>query len=261
VRSDALIERGVFPAEAFNPYVHTVGASANYSDEIYTQAVFRFETIYDVGIPFFDVAKETVIDDPLLPSVTEKDRWKGMIGFDRPTWIRWLNRKSTVFLTGQFFWHHLVDNPDCDLPGTRIKEGAQNVAGFDTAGKRKVGSCLVGGLDLPANPVRLGTANSGPAFRDKIRDWEALVTFAAFTFYRGGSIIPTVGFALDPVNSYSMEPFWAVDFVAKDWLVFNLSQRYFVTPKGGSAPIFETWGLAGLNHGRSETVLRVTVQY
>jgi hypothetical protein len=43
--------------------------------------------------------------------------------------------------------------------------------------------------------------------------------------------------------------------------VFNLSQRYFVTPKGGSAPIFETRGLAGLNHGRSETVLRVTVQY
>jgi hypothetical protein len=58
-----------------------------------------------------------------------------------------------------------------------------------------------------------------------------------------------------------MEPFWAVDFVAKDWLVFNLSQRYFVTPRGGSKDIFETWGLAGINRGRSETVLRVTFQY
>jgi hypothetical protein len=119
----------------------------------------------------------------------------------------------------------------------------------------------VGGLDLPASPDRLGTPNSGPAFRDKIRDWEALITFAAFTFYRGGSIIPTIGFALDPVNSYSMEGFWAVDFVAKDWLVFNLSQRYFLTPVGGSHRIFETWGLGGLNQGRSETVFRVTFQY
>jgi hypothetical protein len=255
-RSLRLITRGVFPAEAFNPYVHSIGASANYSDESYTQAVFRFETIYDIGIPFFDVAKETVIDRPALPGVTEMDMWKGMVGFDRPTWIRWLNKKSTVFLTGQFFWHYLVDNPNCK---------AQDVANFNSAGKRKVGSCLVGGLDLPASPDRLGTVSAiqsgGPAFRDKIRDWEALITFAAFTFYRGGSIIPTIGLALDPVNSYSMEPFFAVDFVAKDWLVFNLSQRYFLTPMGGSRDIFETWGLAGLNRGRSETVLRVTFQY
>jgi hypothetical protein len=256
VRFQRLTSRGVFPAEAFNPYVHSIGASANYSDESYTQAVFRFETIFDMGIPFFDVAKESVVDLPALPAVTEKDMWKGMIGFDRPTWIRWLNKKSTVFLTGQFFWHYLVDNPDCN---------AQDVANFNSAGKRKVGSCLVGGLDLPSNPIRLGTANANQAgsvaFRDKIRDWEALITFAAFTFYRGGSIIPTLGLALDPVNSYSMEPFWAVDFVAKDWLVFNLSQRYFLTPRGGSRDIVETWGLGGLNRGRSETVLRVTFQY
>lgn len=255
-RDVRLRQRGIFPAEAFNPYVHTIGMSLNYSDEAYTQTVFRLETIYDIGIPFFDVAKETVIDNPALPGVTEKDMWKGMVGFDRPTWIRWLNKKSTVFLTGQFFWHYLVDNPECD---------AQNVAFFSSAGKRRQGSCLVGGLDLPGSFIRQGTVGStqagSPAFRDKIRDWEALATFAAFTFYRGGSIIPTIGIAVDPVNQFSMEPFWAVDYVVKNWLVFNLSQRYFVTPRGSNEPIFETWGLAGLNAGRSETVLRVTFQY
>ena len=42
------------------------------------------------GIPFFDRGKKTVADD-FLPGVTQKNMWKGMIGFDRPTWIRWLN--------------------------------------------------------------------------------------------------------------------------------------------------------------------------
>jgi len=124
-----LTANGIFPAEFFSPYVHTLGASANYSDETYTQTVFRFETVYDVGVPFFDVAKETVIQPvPSLPGVRKKNMWKGMIAFDRPTWIRTLNKKSTVFLTGQFFWHHLVDNPSCDIPGTKLS-GAKTLGG------------------------------------------------------------------------------------------------------------------------------------
>src|SRR5262245_248960 len=134
--SKRLVTRGIFPAEQYSPYVHSLGLAANYSDEQYTQAVFRFETIYDVGIPFFDVARETVVDTPALPGIRKKNMWKGMIAFDRPTWIRWLNKKSTWFLTGQFFWHYLVNNTSCD---------PQTVANLDGAGKRRVGSCLVGG--------------------------------------------------------------------------------------------------------------------
>ena len=29
-----------------------------------------------------------------------------MVGFDRPTWIRFLNPNATWFLTGQFFWNY-----------------------------------------------------------------------------------------------------------------------------------------------------------
>jgi uncharacterized protein DUF1302 len=250
-----LIPHGIFPAEYFAPYVHTLGMSANYSDEAYTQTVFRMETIYDIGIPFFDLAKETVIDRPLLPGISKKNMWKGMIAFDRPTWMRFINKKSTVFLTGQFFWHYLVNNPGC---------AAQDFANLTSEQKAASGvdSCLVGALDLPSN-VRTGVASEGkPAFRDKIRDWEALATFAAFTFYRGGSIVPVIGLAVDPVNQFSMEPFWTIDYVVNDAFVVNLSQRYFVTPRGhGNSPIFETWGLAGLNQGRSETVLRLTLQF
>jgi hypothetical protein len=245
-----LIKQGIFPAEFYAPYVHTLGMSGNYSDETYTQSVLRFETIYDVGIPFFDVAKETTIDNPALPGITKKNMWKGMIAFDRPTWMRWLNKKSTVFLTGQFFWHYMVNNPGCE---------AQKVAQMSAAGKAQVGSCLVGGLDLPSR-VRTGSVNSGPAFRDKIRDWETLFTLAGFTFYRGGSIVPVLGIAVDASNQWAMEPFWTVDYVVRSDFVVNLAQRYMVNPRG-KENIFSTWGLAGLNTGRSETSLRLTYQF
>jgi hypothetical protein len=245
--STKLFQNGTFPAEAYFPYVHTVGLSANYSDETYTQTVFRFETIYDNGVPFFDVSKVGVIDTPALPGVTKKDMWKGMIAFDRPTWIKWLNKKSTWFLTGQFFWHHLLDNPHCR---------AQDNANLPPVQRVEAGECLVGGLDLPSS-VR----GSRVSFRDKIRGWESLFTLAAFSFYRGGSIVPTLGMAVDPVNQWNMETFWAVDYVVRDDFVVNLAQRYFIEPRGHSTPIFETWGLGGLNAGRSETSVRLTYQF
>ncbi len=242
-----LENQGIFPAEFIAPYVHTLGMSGNYSDEAYTQAVFRAETVYDVGIPFFDVGgpKRTVVDG-LLPGTTNKNMWKGMIAFDRPTWIRSLNKKSTVFLTGQFFWHYLVNNPDCE---------AQTVAQLPVAQRNRVKSCLVGPFDLPST-VRLKSA----AFRDKVRDLESIFTFAAFTFYRGGSIVPVVGIAVDPINQYAMEAFWTVDYVVRDDFVVNFAQRFMINPKG-TDPLYSPWGLAGLNSGRSESSLRLTYQF
>jgi hypothetical protein len=252
--ANQLIPQGIFPAEFYAPYVHTVGGSANYSDENYTQAVFRFETVYDIGIPFFDLGKETVIDRPLLPGITKKNMWKGMLAFDRPTWIRWLNKKSTVFLTGQFFWHHMVNNPGCE---------PQEVANMTVEQRRAAGitSCLAGPLDLPSS-VRTGVASEGkPAFRDKVRDWETLATFGAFTFYRGGSIVPVIGFAVDPVNKWGIEAFWTVDYVVTESVVVNLAQRYFITPYGTSEPVFDPWGFQSQSAGRSESSLRVTYQF
>src|SRR6266550_600741 len=212
-------------------------------------ALVYFYQLFGSGMPFFDLAKETTIDNPALPGITKKNMWKGMLAFDRPTWIKSLNKKSTVFLTGQFFFHYLIDNPGCD---------AQRVFPFEKA-KKAAGECLVGALDLPSS-VRNGSPGN-PSYRDKLRDWETLFTLAAFTFYRGGSILPVLGVAVDPTNQFSMEPFWALDYVVRDDFVVNLAQRYFVTPRGRSTPIFDTWGLGGLNNSRSETELRLTYQF
>ena len=45
----------------------------------------------------------SVIDVPAIPGVSKKNMWKGMLGFDRPTWIRSLNKKTTFFFT-VFIW-------------------------------------------------------------------------------------------------------------------------------------------------------------
>jgi hypothetical protein len=247
-----LIPKGIFPAEFYAPYVHTVGLSANYAEDALTETVFRFETVYDVGIPFFDLGRQTVIDRPLLPGITKKNMWKGMLAFDRPTWIRSLNKRSTIFLTGQFFWHYLPSNPDCE------PQVVANLTAAERA-RRNIRSCLVGPLDLPSS-VRLGTATS-PAFRDKIRDWETLFTLAGFTFYRGGSVIPVLGVAVDPMNHFDMEAFWSLDYSVRTDLTLNLTQRYFILPHGQNPPVFDPWGFASLQGGRSETGLRATYQF
>jgi hypothetical protein len=244
LKADDLIRDGIFPAEFIAPYIHTLGLSANYSDEEFTQTVYRIETILDFGIPFYDRGHRTVVDS-LLPGVTRKNMWKGMIGFDRFQWIRWLNKKSTFFVTGQFFWHHLINNPECpDFVGDR----------FGTNGR----SCLTGGLDLPsvARPKAV-------SFRDKVRDWESLFTLATFTFYKGGAIVPVAGAAVDYVNKWSSLAFWSLDYFVTPTIAVNLSQRYFLNPTGDSPqqPIFATWGLTGLNRGRSETALRLTYNF
>jgi hypothetical protein len=170
-----------------------------------------------------------------------------MLGFDRPTWIRSLNKKSTVFLSGQFFWHYLVNNPDCR---------AQDVANLLAEQRAKAGSCLVGGLDLPSSG-----RNSAVSYRDKIRDWETLFSLAAFTFYRGGSVLPVVGVVVDPTNQFTTGAFWSIDYLVRDDFAVNLAQRYFITPKGHHTPIFDGWGLASQSTGRSETSLRFTYQF
>jgi hypothetical protein len=210
--------RDELPLEFIAPYIHTIGLSLNYSDDVTTGAVYRLETIYDFGIPFSDRSKPS----PVLPGVfgvTRRDMWKGMVAFDRPTWIRSLNRTSTFFLTGQYFWHYLIDREPS----------------------------FIGNLD-PSIPSQ-----------DKVRSWEMLFTLLVTTFYGGGSVVPTLTYALDPVNAYNMYAGWSVDYYLTNDLILRLGQNYFILPKGG--PVFESWSLAGFNRGRSESLVRVTYQF
>lgn len=116
LQNSLLIERGILPAEAYYPYVHTLGISASYADSHYTEGVWRMETIYEFGKPFADKRKPILLLDEggnLTPSgllgVKKSDSWQAFVGFDRPTWIRWLNRRTTFFLTTQLFWQYIPE--------------------------------------------------------------------------------------------------------------------------------------------------------
>jgi len=244
IRTQQLVSRGTLPVEYITPYIHTVGLSANYFEGNWTQTIFRVETVYDFGIPMLDRDKETTFA-PLLPGTTRKDYWKGMIAFDRPTWIRSLNKKTTFFITGQWFVHHIMHNEDTlatalDLP---------------TAGSRGRPFC---GSDkfTPCNDP-----NGNGNFRDDVRSWEMLMTLVAFTFYKGGSVVPLAGIIYDPVNSHSLYPFLNLQWVVTPNFIVDISERMFIPGQSDvQKGVFDPW-LLGTQRGRTETGVRFTYQF
>jgi hypothetical protein len=263
-KANEALAKGTLPVEATYPYVHAFGVSLNYADDERTLAVYRTEMVYELGVPFNDASKPS--PNPILQNdvfgVSKRDMWKGTIAFDRPTWIRFLNRRTTFLLLGQFFWHYLIDNPQIlcrdpteGLPCTNSNQGH----GFRGA----LSSSKLQSLALAAsrNPHLRPDQQivDPPAFFDRVRDWELLMTLAATTFYKGGSIMPLVVYVLDPVNKYNMEFIWSVDYFFTPNFIINVGQKFFVNTT--SDPVFETWGVGGVNRGRSETQLKLTYQF
>ena len=228
----AAIAAGIFPAQYIAPYVNTVGFSANYFDD-FTGAVFKTETIYDFGVPFSNADDPSPVLPTTLFGVAKRDMWKGMIGVDRPTWIRPINRTATWLLLGQMFWHHIIDNP------TFIPDVQKGFVG-------------------PSGPPLAPLAPNGKPL-DEVRDWELLFSLAATSFYAGGTFVPQISYVLDPLNSFNMLVFWSFDYYVTNDLIVNLAQRYFINTT--ESPVYEPWGLAGFNRGRSETQLRLTWQF
>ena len=236
------IPAGFVPAAYIVPYVHTIGWSANYFDD-FTGAVFKSEQVYDMGVPFNSGDKQSPVI-PTIFGVVKKDMYKGMVGFDRPTWIRALNPYATWLILGQFFWHYLIDN--------------EHHVG-DQVGLVGTESPNLNPLQENGKPCAEPAPFAGCRAVDRVRDWELLATIAATTFYRHGTVVPTISYAIDPVNSYNMEVQWFVDYYFTPDFIINVGQKLFINTT--DKPVYETWGLAGVNRGRSELQLRLTYQF
>ena len=281
-----------FCAEYFAPYIHTVGLSFNWFEGEWTQTVWRVETIIDFDLPFYDGDKQVALlgrspnGPTLLPGITKRNMWKGMLAFDRPTWIRWLNKKTTFFLSGQMFWHYIIDmeRRRCaigDQP-EYFEDGTKNpdFIGYTASPTENCGddngnfllpgeqTGFVGPLDLPKLDSPTGKG------RDTIHQWEMLMTFAALGFYRGGTLVPALIYLLDPVNSYSQELALGFDWFYTPDLAFNLTTRLIWAgapwdPYEGhksdsdvdNGELFEPWFLGGGSRGRSETSIQFTWQF
>ncbi len=280
--------------EAFAPYIHTVGASLNWFESEWTQTVWRMETIVDFGVPLYDGDKQVALfgfdeatgggQPPIFPGVTNVNMWKGMIAFDRPTWIKWLNKKTTFFFTGQLFWHHIIDykerkcaiNDDPSqgfVHATSDTPNSLNLCGVSGGDFLLPGESwgFIGGLDLP------NIQNPGRRLRDNVREWEVLFTLAVLGFYKGGTLVPAMIYLMDPINSLSQELAIGADWFVIPDLAINITTRLIwagapwdpysgiddrdVSSASGKGLIFDPWFLAGGSRGRSETSLQITYQF
>lgn len=283
--------RAFVDGEIKHSYNHIFGLTANYFEGDYTQTVFRLETAYDMNVPYVCAALDyddegTPQADPnrnnfsgcrppidsgsaaitrFAPGVTRRDIWAGMIGFDRPTWIRWLNRKTTWFLTGQFFFSYIA-GPTADLRGSILTASRNpyftptNPELFPDSLISNQGVGRWGRGQYAGITERVQNSSFLGVNDDNVKKWEMLMTFAAFSFYRGGSVMPFVAMAIDPRNqSILFQPhvqyFWTNNFFMR------VGGKAYFGFGGSDGPRLDPWGAGGLNNRRDEVDIRFVVQF
>ncbi len=242
-------------AEVIHPYMHIFGLTGNYYDDI-SETVFRFETAYVMGEPY-----QTIEEDKLPPmyirgqqvgtgpfGLAKRDVWTGMIGFDRPTWIRWLNPRATWFLSGQLFWQY---TPGRNVDKLRGNSGAGDDPYFGPIGQWISGP-RTGQYERQQNADLKGNG-------DNIRQWESMITLAATSFYRGGTVVPFLASVWDPVDS-NLELIWNLDYFLTNNFIVTLQQKYFMT-YGSDLPSNDPWYVGGRFARRDETGVKLTYQY
>lgn len=219
-----------------NPRTHLVGLTANYSEERYTQSVFRLETTFSTGIP--------VAIAPGAPRSVDSDqnqydtarRSVVMLALDRPTWIRWLNPSRTFFISSQFFWRRYLDY-------SSYYRGIASVRQAEISGQRV--------------PGRFVTDNDDKLDRD-----EFVMTFAASTSYGpAGRWQPQFVTAFDPrsTGGYNL---LSLDYLWTNHIVFRAEQHLYWRVNGGDPgpwTLGDIWGPT--DQSRHETVFSVIFQF
>jgi hypothetical protein len=276
-------------AEFIHPYTHIVGTTANWFEGSYTNAVFRMETAYQFGAPFQSAyLKDRVTVEGFFPGLqapigfTKRDVWAGMLGFDRPTWIKFLNPRTTWFLTGQFFWSYVngsyrnlrggvfsaADAPyytppeDNPILGWQTRQGfgQWNNGPYAGAIERTQTACTGNVATSPNTPCAPGSGvpNNLNGNADRVLQWEMLATFAGTSFYLGGTVVPFFAIAVDPMNR-DLYVQLKCDFFLTNNLILQLREDFF-NDLGSGRPTLDPWAI-GLDARRDETVVKVTYQF
>ena len=225
-------------ADIVNPRSHVLGLTANYSEERYTQAVFRLETAFTTGVPVAVSASAPAEVDPEGDQYDEARRTVVMVAMDRPTWIRWLNKNRTVFLSTQVFWRRWIDY-------------SSHYRGQIATVKRAV----VGGRTIPGRFVS--------EVNDEIDKNEFVITFAASTNYGpAGLWRPQFVFAIDPRSTGAYNRL-RLDYQYSDNWLFRLQQDlYWEIHDNDPGPwaLGDIWGQSN-EQSRHETMFSVIFQF
>jgi hypothetical protein len=222
--------------ETVNPRSHVVGIAANYSDERFTQSVFRVETAFTTGVPVSIAPGASLQTDPNQDQFETARRSVLMLGMDRPTWIRGLNETRTIFLSSQFFWRRYLDY-------------SSSYRGIPSVRRARIGGNVV--------PERFFSENTDKLDRD-----EFVMTFSASTSYgQAGLIQPRFVFALDPLSTGAYNQL-SVDYLWSNHVVFRAQQDIYWRVSGdkpGPWGLGDIWGRS--NGSRHETLFSVILQF
>lgn len=167
------------------PRVLLVGTSADfYIDKI--KSAFRVELAWTDGEEFADTSKVRLF--------SESDVIRWVVGWDRPTYIRFLNPNRTFLLSGQVFGQHLL-NYDRGLNPANSERLAD--------GRTLVGAGPVRGISDPVGG-QIG-----------FQDWEYnfIGTFLIQGFYANDRIQPRL------ITAYDIRAQAGVIGPAVDWLI------------------------------------------
>jgi hypothetical protein len=274
----------VYPADVTAqfefPYSHILGLTGNWFEGNYTNTVFRLEMAYQFGAPFQSASLDdrVQVEQETSPGVfkplagvyaplgyTNRDVWAGMIGFDRPTWIKLLNPRTTWFITGQFFWSRVGGNAD-DLRGSIVTAGERPY--FSPTGQnpvvvsefvRNTGRVQWANGTYAGQSERTQDATYLPGTADTYYKWELLTTLAATSFYAGGTIVPFVAIAIDPVNRNFLSQLKLDYFLTNDFIIQGRANFYSTLGSGKTS--IDPWGAGGLNARRDEVGVKLTYQF
>jgi hypothetical protein len=201
------------PLEFYYPYVHVFGVSANYAED-YTGSIINAESAWTHGLPIATLS-------PFGNGQRRSDTVLSAIGFDRPTWIRWLNPRSTWTIITQADINWITDHHP-------IKTGRSPFV--QDNGKTIF---LDGDTGVPNSTLLSGAFGDRDlnTHVDRLKGVEAVLITAMTSFYRGGTFVPTIAIITDLANIPSNE--YSVSF---DYLPTN---KIIITP---ALPIFTNYG-------------------
>ena len=184
-----------------HPRQHTLGLSANYSEERFTQAVFRLETAFTTNVPVAVAAGAPASVDPEGDQYEEADRTTVMLAMDRPTWIPWLNKNRTFFLSSQVFWRRWIEYDE------------------SFRGPSSTYQAMLNGNVLPNRFVSVRD--------DEIDQNEFVITFSASSSYGpAGLIKPLFVFAIDPRSTGAYNRF-QLEYLYSNNIMFRFQQDLY----------------------------------
>ncbi|MEH6639375.1 MAG: DUF1302 family protein [Porticoccaceae bacterium] len=218
------------------PRTHVLGLTANYSEDRYTQSVFRLETTLTKGIPVSIAAGAPIGIDSDGDQYDTVRQSVVMLGIDRPTWIKLLNDQRTFFISTQFFWRRYLDH-------SSFYQGVSSVI------PASIGGEVIADRFVSTNTNRLD------------RD-EFVITFSASTSYgRAGRWKPQFVFAYDPRSTGAYNKL-VLEYLWTKHIVFKAEQHFYWRESGseqGPWSLGDLWGEAG--NRRNETVFSATFQF